>query len=630
MLRGPPSDIWIVDASIEKIGSTRGGAAEKIAAMKTLIAPPEASTRSTAGFSIDLATEADRDEIYQLRHEVYAREIQQHHTNESERLQDGLDVANVYIIARHEGRLAGFVSITPPSAPMYSFDKYFARSGLPFALDARSYEVRLLTVRREYRGRPLAALLMYAALRWVESRGGTRIVGIGRQEVLPMYLEAGLEATGMRTKSGAVTYELMHATTERLRAQAGRMAALFEKAETLARWRLPMPYRKPASCFHGGAFFDAVGADFKTLERARDIINADVLDAWFVPAPAVLESLREHLPWLLRTSPPTSCEGLTRAIAAARGVGGENVLAGGGSSDLIFRALPAWLSRKSRVLLLDPTYGEYAHVLEQVIGCSVDRLTLRRKRGYEVPLDALSVALGEAYDLVVLVNPNSPTGKHVPAAALQEVLGTAPATTRVWVDETYVDYVGPEHSLERFAARSENVIVCKSMSKAYALSGARVAYLCAGAQQLEQLRALTPPWVVSLPAQVAAVRALESVDYYTARWNETGDLRRVLASGLRALGWDVVEGVANFLLCHLPADAPDAREVVLRCRERGLFLRDASPMGRGLGSKAIRVAVKDAETNAQMLEILRPTFVRTVETNQRPLRLPERADGADD
>ncbi len=572
--------------------------------MKTLTAPATAPLRASTGFVLAMATQADRDEIYQLRHEVYAREIGQHHTHASGRLQDALDTANDYILARYDGRLAGFVSITPPDAPTFSLDKYFARAELPFVLDKRSYEVRLLTVRREHRGSLLATLLMYGALRWVEARGGTRIVGIGREEVLPMYVEAGFEAMGMRVRSGAVTYELIHAVTEQLRGAAVRKDGLLERAESLARWRLPMPFRKPASCFHGGAFFDAVGADFKTLERSREIINADVLDAWFDPAPAVLHTLREHLPWLLRTSPPTSCEGLVDAIASARGVKEENVLVGGGSSDLIFRALPAWLNRQSRVLLLDPTYGEYAHVLEQVIGCRVDRLSLRREHGYEVPLDALSVALGEAYDLVVLVNPNSPTGRHIPAAALQAALSLVPETTRVWVDETYVDYVDPGQSLERFAARSSNVIVCKSMSKAYALSGARVAYLCAGAQHLESLRAVTPPWVVSLPAQVAAVKALESADYYAARWRETSELRCALAAGLRHLGWEVIDGVANYLLCHLPVDGPDAHELVMQCREHGLFLRDASLMGRGLGRKAIRVAVKDAETNARMLRIL--------------------------
>lgn len=57
-------------------------------------------------------------------------------------------------------------------------------------------------------------------------------------------------------------------------------------------------------------------------------------------------------------------------------------------------------------------------------------------------------------------------------------------TTRIWIDETYIDYVDPKLSLESFAAVSPNVIVCKSMSKVYALSGLRVAYRCIKADQI--------------------------------------------------------------------------------------------------------------------------------------------------
>jgi histidinol-phosphate/aromatic aminotransferase/cobyric acid decarboxylase-like protein len=172
------------------------------------------------------------------------------------------------------------------------------------------------------------------------------------------------------------------------------------------------------------------------------------------------------------------------------------------------------------------------------------------------------------------------------------------------VDETYVDYLGPDQSLERFAARSENVIVCKSMSKVYALSGARVAYLCASPHQLEALRAVTPPWVVSLPGQVAAVNALQDPDYYAARYQETHELRRQLALDLQALGWEIVPGAANFLLAHLPEQGPDAPTLIARCRERGLFLRDAAAMGTQLGPRAIRLAVKDAATNRTMVRLL--------------------------
>jgi len=148
------------------------------------------------------------------------------------------------------------------------------------------------------------------------------------------------------------------------------------------------------------------------------------------------------------------------------------------------------------------------------------------------------------------------------------------------------------------------VIVCKSMSKVYALSGARAAYLCAGAHQLEALRAITPPWVVSLPAQVAAVRALQDPDYYAARYHETHELRAELVKDLRALGLDVLPGIANFVLCHLPEDGPTAAEVVKRCRTRGVFLRDAGAMGSQLGSHALRVAVKAREENTLIVQAI--------------------------
>jgi histidinol-phosphate/aromatic aminotransferase/cobyric acid decarboxylase-like protein len=174
------------------------------------------------------------------------------------------------------------------------------------------------------------------------------------------------------------------------------------------------------------------------------------------------------------------------------------------------------------------------------------------------------------------------------------------------VDETYIEYAGGvQQSLEQAASASENLIVCKSMSKVYALSGARVAYLCAGPHQLEELRAITPPWVIGLPAQVAAVYALQDPDYYAARYSETAGLRDELADRLRSLGWEVIPGVANFLLCHLPERGPTAAAVVQECRGHGLFLRDAAAMGAGLGDRTVRIAVKDSVTSARMFQVLK-------------------------
>jgi histidinol-phosphate/aromatic aminotransferase/cobyric acid decarboxylase-like protein len=106
---------------------------------------------------------------------------------------------------------------------------------------------------------------------------------------------------------------------------------------------------------------------------------------------------------------------------------------------------------------------------------------------------------------------------------------------------------------------------------------------------------------VSLPAQVAAVAALQDPGYYAARYAETHHLRTQLAGQLAAFeDWEIVPGAANFLLCHLPADGPGAADIVNRCRTRGLFLRDVGTMGQNFGGHALRIAVKDAGTNRQI------------------------------
>jgi histidinol-phosphate/aromatic aminotransferase/cobyric acid decarboxylase-like protein len=586
---------------------------------------PEQDGKSTMNhnggnqLAVRIATERDREIIYGLRHEVYARELAQHPTNADQRLTDSLDAFNHYIVVSDGDRIVGFVSITPPSGPSYSIDKYFKREQLPFPVDDKLYEIRLLTVPQSSRRSLLASALMYAAFRWVEARGGTRVVAIGRKEIRNIHLRVGLKPTGQDVKSGAVTYGLLHGTMSDIHAALPGVRPILDRVQSEMSWQIGVAFDTPAACYHGGEFFESVGEDFQTLERLESVINADVLDAWFPPSPKAVAAIEQRLPQILRTSPPTGCEGLVQTIARVRGIRPECILPGAGSSDLIFLALRHWLTTKSRVLILDPSYGEYAHVLERVVGCRVDRLPLQCAEQYRLDPGRLELSMAGEYDLIVLVNPNSPTGQHLPREELENALRKAPPATRVWVDETYVDYAGVGQSLEPFAARSENVIVCKSMSKTYALSGARVAYLCAGPHQLESLRTLTPPWTVSLPAQIAAVKALDDPAYYESKYQETHRLRQELVESLKPLHWEIIPSVTNFVLCHLPENGLGAENLVARCRERGLFLRNVSSMGTKLGNRAIRIAVKDAATNRRIVEILRDLAPSHGTTNNKPL-----------
>lgn len=573
----------------------------------------------TAQIKLAIAAPTHHIEIAQIRHTVYATELGQFAPCPSGTLHDRSDVNSVYITASENGRLIGFVGVTPPESPTYSLEHYISRSDIPIRFDRHLFEIRALTVVDSSRGSVVAPALMYAAFRWIQSHGGTHVVAIAHSKVEPMYRRLGMRLVGMGCRCGHLQYELLEAPVKNIETELTRFESRLNRLEKQVTWQLEIPFRPPAECYHGGAFFEAIGNTFETLDQRNTIINADVLDAWFPPCPEALKALHEHLGWLARTSPPNHAEGLAHVIAKARGVAVENILAGGGSSPLIFLAFRHWLTPASKVLILDPMYGEYAHVLEKVIGCTVERFKLHREDGYALNTQELTKKLTQGFDQVVWVNPNSPTGRHVVRSEVETVLNQCPVSTRVWIDETYIEYAERGQSMEVYAASSPNVVVVKSMSKVYGLSGLRVGYLCGPRSLLEPLRSLTPPWSVSLPAQVAAIHALRSSDYYASRYRETHQLRVQLVKGLEQIGiQELIPGVANFIMFHLPDEAPCGQTVIKRCRKQGLFIRDAGEMGKGMGDRVIRIAVKDAESNKRMLQILE-TAVQPYPTTEEVL-----------
>jgi histidinol-phosphate/aromatic aminotransferase/cobyric acid decarboxylase-like protein len=349
---------------------------------------------------------------------------------------------------------------------------------------------------------------------------------------------------------------------------------------------------------HGGAFFNAIGVDFDHLEYRDRVVNADVLDAWYDPSPKVIDAIRKHLPWLMKTSPPTHGEGLLHAIRDARGLGEDCILIGSGSSSLIFQALPRLVSTNAGVLVLDPSYGEYRHLFDNVLQARVTHHLLEKGRNFVPDLNLL-VEQAKDQDLVVLVNPNSPTGVCVDAAFIEHLLSAMHANAVLWVDETYVDFVPGQISVEGLIGQDRRLVVCKSLSKFFALSGLRVGYLAAHADVVDKLRMVSPPWPVGLLSQVAAVEALHDMAYYREKSEETARLRQNLASELAEVaGVRVYPSETNFLLLEL--NNASATDVVAAGAAQGIFLRNCDSMSRQFDGRFIRTAVKDAAQNRRI------------------------------
>ena len=359
----------------------------------------------------------------------------------------------------------------------------------------------------------------------------------------------------------------------------------------------------PNRVFHGGKSFEAIGEDFQRLGSAESVINADVLDAWFDPSPRVLDKIRSFLPFLMRTSPPVYAAGLVAAIARTRGIPENCILTGGGSSELIFTCLPRLIGESGKAMILDPMYGEYRHVLNVVIGAEVIPFELHKEEVFGIDADALIArVLASQPDLIVLVNPNSPTGQHWPRVELLRFLDAVPNSIRVVIDETYIEFAGYMQSMESEACKRPNVLVLKSMSKVYALSGMRVGYLAGAPCMVRHLTKWMPPWSVSLPAQVAAVEALGDGQYYERQYRETHVLREELICGLQKHSRiKVYPSITNFVLVETQSSA---QRILERMRESNVFVRNCDSMGLHFADRFLRIAVKRRPENARIAEAI--------------------------
>jgi histidinol-phosphate/aromatic aminotransferase/cobyric acid decarboxylase-like protein len=359
--------------------------------------------------------------------------------------------------------------------------------------------------------------------------------------------------------------------------------------------------------YHGGASLDAIGADLIDLGKADGIVNADVLDAWFDPSPRILEKIRNFLPLILRTSPPLYADGLRQAISQARGIPREHIVVSNGSTELIFQYLLSNVTCGQRVLILDPMYGEYQHVLSNLIGAVLLRHELKEEEDFKINIDTLVSDVHQCKPhLLIIVNPNSPTGQHCPRGDLVKLLRKIPRDVTVLIDETYVEYVGREFSMEADVLQFDNLVIVKSMSKVYALSGVRVGYLVARQPTVESMSAALPPWHVSFVAQVAGIEALSDETYYASQYARTVILRENMTQSLLQLPFlKVYPSVANFVLVRIMDDRMRAEELVEAMKRLGVYIRDASSMSTRFAGQLLRIAVKEEPQQQRILDAMR-------------------------
>jgi histidinol-phosphate/aromatic aminotransferase/cobyric acid decarboxylase-like protein/ribosomal protein S18 acetylase RimI-like enzyme len=522
---------------------------------------PKTTTTSIAeDIVIRYARPTDLYHVFKLRHHVYAEELGQYSDNHHGILEDSWDTQrkSVYIVAETSLTkvLAGFVILTPPPGP-YSLEKHMTIND-----DLKGhigYEIRTLTVAKSFRGHGIGKALAVAAAKHIQQQQDImNFTAMGRKELLSWYINRfHMKGTGIQLQIGHVQYEVVYGSLKDTQ---------IHEAIQHYTWPSWVQYtchtqflrhinndNDSSSCYHGGAgLMQRLGHHYQHLgaqQKNHTTIISDVLDAWFPPCPGAILKVQDHLQELMRISPHAQAQGVLKALADNRTIPEESLVLGAGSSDLIYLWFLHTVQPHHKVLLFSPSYPEYEHITQKVIGCTTIVKTLRPP-SFDIPLDELEMALTTGvYDLVVIVNPNSPTGQHIDGCILEKLLEKKAPSTQVWIDETYSEYVDDgQHTVEHVAAKNTGIVVVKSLSKIYGLSGCRIGYMVLHPHMASIMREKSRPWALSTIAQIALLEALKDQTYYRVMWDQTQNIRSCMYEKLCQAGISVVQSSCNFLM----------------------------------------------------------------------------------
>ncbi|MBS0396281.1 MAG: histidinol-phosphate transaminase [Proteobacteria bacterium] len=286
-------------------------------------------------------------------------------------------------------------------------------------------------------------------------------------------------------------------------------------------------------------------------------------------------------------------------LAALYGVAPERLIAGRGSDEGIDLLSRAFLTPyRDAALVCPPTFGMYA-LATRLQGAALVEVPLARARGYALDEAALHAALTPAVKLVYVCTPNNPTGNAIEAAAIERLAARLAEQALLVVDEAYAEFSAAP-SLAPLIDRLPNLVVLRTLSKAYALAGARVGAVIADTPVVELLRRVIPPYSMPTPTSEAVLAALEPAPLARARARiaELCAERARLAAALATLPLvrHVWPSEANFLL----VECSDAAAALARARRAGFLLRDFS--AQPLTAGALRITVGTPEQNDRLLE----------------------------
>lgn len=313
-------------------------------------------------------------------------------------------------------------------------------------------------------------------------------------------------------------------------------------------------------------------------------------------SPKAVEAIRREAEEICHY-PASSNAALREKIGSYLHIGPEHILCSNGADNIVTLLMKAFIQEGDNVVVADPSFAVY-HGQTKSMGGSVKEVPV--KEDLTLDLDGMADAVDSQTKMVVVINPNNPTGTGVSPEALDAFVEKVPDRAILVLDEAYIDFMDEFDifSSLKYVKERKNVVILRTFSKFQGLAGLRVGYAITSLELRSDLLRVIETFPVNVMAQAAAIASLDDVEFMEMSVDAAREARSYLTKELTKLGCDVAESQANFLFADTHVDGKVIFEELLH---RGFLVK------AGWGEKYpgyIRMSFGKMEENQAFVEAM--------------------------
>jgi len=286
--------------------------------------------------------------------------------------------------------------------------------------------------------------------------------------------------------------------------------------------------------------------------------------------------------------------------------GPENVMIGNGSSEVYDNLFRSFLEPGDEVIQHTPCFGIYK-LRCNILGGKLISVPMKyQDKRLLFDADAVLAAVTDKTKIIVIANPNNPTGNFMDS---KDFIKIAKTGIPFVVDEAYVEYAGLQKSQVQLIKKYKNVLITRTLSKAYGLAGLRFGYALGDKEVIGQISAALIPWNVGIIPMWAALAAFEDEKGLKERVEFNNNEIEFYEEALGTVpGLDIYHSYGNYILMDGTDAGKNGQDMVAFAQEKGLIFRPQTPMyGR---DGWFRITIGSYEENRMAVDVIREFFVK--------------------